>query len=74
MAEKTATAAPSSDRWLKIDPPHETPKPASPTAPTKAPAAVAATTVPKASASIPFSTTANESPAQGKLSKAERKH
>jgi len=58
-------------RWLKIDPPHEIPKPATQGKPSAVSAAPA--TVPPRSASIPIFTPTQESSAQHKLNKAERK-
>jgi hypothetical protein len=70
-AEKVATLSSGDGRWLKIDPPHEIPKPAIQGKTSAVSAALA--TVPPASASIPIFTPTQGSPVQRKLTKQERK-
>jgi hypothetical protein len=67
--EKEVIHSAGDGRWLKFDPPHETPKPATPReVPASTPATISAA---KASPSI--SAPATDSSAQHKLSKVERK-
>jgi hypothetical protein len=69
--DKPVILSSNDGRWLKIDPPHETPKPAvQHAAPT---VAAAPATVSHTSASVSISTADQDSSAQHKLTKAERK-